>query len=292
MTTIRWPDVLPRPGNRKLKHLKGASVWFEVYEVGFNTYAFLEPYHEEEVLSYLVVGNKRAVQIDTGMGIGNVKKEIERLTDLPVTVVNTHAHSDHVGDNHRFEEVWIFDQDAEVGRLKKGKGPADCAGLVGPGTFLEEKAPPSFNPAKYESLPSPVTRRLHDEEVVDLGGRTLTVFHTPSESPGHICLLDGREGILFSGDAVIPGMIYTDPSTPDGERHLESLERLVGLGDRVKRLCPGHNEAVVSPDLLVKARDAFRKVIAGDAAPDEDGKRWRMYRFDGFGVALPKFSAW
>jgi glyoxylase-like metal-dependent hydrolase (beta-lactamase superfamily II) len=53
--------------------------------------------HFEEAISYLVLGAERAALIDTGMGIADIRAEVERLTDLPVTAVNTHSHYDHVG---------------------------------------------------------------------------------------------------------------------------------------------------------------------------------------------------
>ncbi len=83
-------------------------------------------------------------------------------------VVNTHAHTDHVGENYRFDEVWIFDDEAEIARLKRGKSQADCAGLVSPGSYIDP--PPEFDPATYQSHPSPVTQRLHHKEIIGLGG--------------------------------------------------------------------------------------------------------------------------
>jgi hypothetical protein len=54
------------------------------------------------------------------MGIGEIQAEVGALTDLPVIVVNGHSHYDHVGDDYRFEQVWAFDQDGEVARIKIG----------------------------------------------------------------------------------------------------------------------------------------------------------------------------
>ena len=177
----RWPDALPRPGNRRLKRLESASPWFEVYQVNADTFALLEPRHEEEVISYLALGSERAALIDTGMGISDVRAEVERLTDLPVVVVNTHAHFDHVGGDHRFGEVWAFDDASEVARIERGYSRAECAPFIGPGSYRE--LPDGFDPAAYEIRPSRVTRRLRHREAIELGARTLTVHHTPGHSP-------------------------------------------------------------------------------------------------------------
>ena len=51
--------------------------------------------HWEEPHSYLLLGEERAVIIDTGLGVADIRKKVEQLTDLPVSVVTTHVHWDH-----------------------------------------------------------------------------------------------------------------------------------------------------------------------------------------------------
>lgn len=118
--TTMWPEVLPRAGNRRLERLASLSPWFEIYKVSEGVFAVLEPSHTEEAISYLILGSKCSVLLDTGMGIADLRVEIERLTDLPVVVVNSHGHYDHIGDNHRFSEVRAFDADTDVARIEQG----------------------------------------------------------------------------------------------------------------------------------------------------------------------------
>ena len=280
-----WPAALPRPGNQRLKRLRSSAPWFAVYKVNTGTFALLEPRHYEEVLSYLILGAERAVLLDTGMGIGNVRTEVERLTDLPVVVINSHSHYDHVGDNHRFAEVWAFDDDAEVARIERGRARAECAHYLDPGTHLN--LPPGFDPAAYEIRPSPVTRRLHHREIIELGQRTLTVHHTPGHSPGSICLLDSRDGLLFTGDTFYPGMLYAHFSDSDLDIYRQSLGYLVGLLDQVSYLCPAHNEACVPKEMLLSAQEAFECITTGRATFETQGET-RIYRFEGFSVTAPQ----
>ena len=49
------------------------------------------------VYSYLVEGDERAVLLDTGCGLGDLKAYVESLTDKPYEVVLTHGHVDHAG---------------------------------------------------------------------------------------------------------------------------------------------------------------------------------------------------
>ncbi len=94
-----WCKPLPRPEYAQLKRLLPEEPWFEVYKVAPGTFAIYEPHQSEEVISYLIVGQKQAMLFDTGMGIGNIKRIVSRLTSLPVVVLNSHTHDDHVGGN-------------------------------------------------------------------------------------------------------------------------------------------------------------------------------------------------
>lgn len=279
-----WPDVLPRAGNRKLEKVESLSPWFEIYKVSEGVFAVLEPSHTEEAISYLILGSERAVLLDTGMGIANLQAEIERLTDLPVVVVNSHGHYDHIGDNHRFSEVWAFDADTDVARIEQGKSRADCVEYMETGLYLE--LPAGFDPAAYEILPSQVTRRLKHLEVIDLGGRTLTVHHTPGHTEGSICLQDSHDNLLFTGDTFYPGMMFAHFEDSDFAVYQKSIRYLVGLLPRVNHLCPSHNEAFVDKTALFRVQEAFEQIVA-DAAPFEIKGNARVYRFDGFGLMVP-----
>ncbi len=279
-----WPDGLPRPGNQRLEKLESVSPWFEVYLVGEGTFALLEPSHYEEVISYLILGSERGILLDTGMGIGNIQAEVEYFTELPVVVVNSHGHYDHVGDNYRFAEVWAYDHDVEIARIEGGKTRAECEHYLEPGSYTE--LPQGFDPAAYEIRPSLVTKRLQHLDTIDLGGRILTVHHTPGHSSGSICLLDSRADLLFTGDAFYPGMMYGHFEDSDFETYRRSMAHMVGLLPGVSHLCPAHNEAYVPKDALERVQDAFEQIVAGQA-PYELEEGARVYRFEGFGLMLP-----
>ncbi len=283
MESSGWPNVLPRLGNTQLKRLPSTLPWFQVYQVSQGIFAILEPQHYEETISYLILGTERAVLFDTGMGIANVRAEVKQLTGLPVVVVNSHGHYDHVGDNHRFSEVWAFDDDGEIARIERGRTCAECEHYLHPGSYLE--LPPSFDPASYEIKPSPVTRRLRHLESIELGGRSLEVHHTPGHSTGSISLLESRDGLLFTGDTFYPGMLYAHFVDSDFDAYRRSLEHLLGLLDRVSCLCPAHNEAYVPKEILLRVRDAFARIAAGQADFQVE-QNARVYRFEGFGLML------
>src|SRR5512139_2540129 len=95
--------------------------WHTVAQVEENVYRISEPLGAIEPRAgittanmYLVVGQDRAVLIDSGMGIGEVATEIGKLTSQPCAVLNTHSHWDHIGANSRFSECAIHEDEVEL----------------------------------------------------------------------------------------------------------------------------------------------------------------------------------
>lgn len=46
-------------------------------------------------IMYLLKGTKRAVLVDTCLGVGNIRSVVENITKLPITVLLSHGHVDH-----------------------------------------------------------------------------------------------------------------------------------------------------------------------------------------------------
>ncbi len=74
-----WCKQLPRPEYKKLIRMSTPDPWFEVYSVRPGVLAIYEPQQAEEVISYLILGKKRALLFDTGMGISDMKKLVQEL---------------------------------------------------------------------------------------------------------------------------------------------------------------------------------------------------------------------
>ncbi len=85
--------------------------WHEARQVSRGVWSIAEPSH---VTMWLIEGRDRAVLLDTGLGIARVRPVVEELTRLPVSVVNTHYHFDHVGGNHEFDDTAIHEAGAAL----------------------------------------------------------------------------------------------------------------------------------------------------------------------------------
>ena len=96
--------------------------------------------------------------------------------------------------------------------------------------------------ARVFSFPTP-TVRLSDGDVIKLAGREWTAVHTPGHTIDHLCLYDGEEGVLLSGDHVLPTITPHISGMSSGEDPLrdffESLDRVAGL-EGARLVLPAH----------------------------------------------------
>ena len=97
-----WWDNLPRPEWSTFEHIDQDQDWFDVYRIADGIFAIYESGQFEEVISFLVTGDDRALLFDTGLGIGDMTRVVEQLTDLEIVVLNSHTHYDHIGGNYQF----------------------------------------------------------------------------------------------------------------------------------------------------------------------------------------------
>lgn len=62
----------------------------------------------DKTVMYLINGTEKALLLDTGFGLTDLKETIRQLCGhKPLIVVNTHAHVDHNSGNNQFEEVYV-----------------------------------------------------------------------------------------------------------------------------------------------------------------------------------------
>lgn len=175
--------------------------WFEVYRVAPGVFAIYEPHQAEEVISYLIVGAKQAALFDTGMGISDIQKVTAELTALPIVVLNSHTHHDHVGGNWQFKDV--LGMDTAFTRASAQGTTAGAQDELGPDMICGE-LPRGFDARSYATRPWTITRWIHDGDHLDLGDRVLEILATPGHTPDAICLLDRQHGLLFTGDTITP----------------------------------------------------------------------------------------
>jgi glyoxylase-like metal-dependent hydrolase (beta-lactamase superfamily II) len=259
-----WCRPLPRPEYKTLQRVSVSDAWFEVYRVAPAVFAVYEPHQAEETISYLILGKKRAVLFDTGMGISDIKKVVAGLTPLPIIVLNSHTHNDHVGGNWEFETIYGMDTDFT---RKNAQGSREDAQAEITPDQVCGNLPRAFDRETYATRPWKITKYVHDGDRIDLGRRTLEVITVPGHTPDAISLLDRAHGLLFSGDTYYPARIWLYRPETDLEAYGASIRRLAALAPQLKMVLGAHNIPIASPSVLPRLVEAFAAVQARKIPP-------------------------
>jgi len=244
-----WCRALPRPEYRTLERVPVTDPWFEVYQVVPQVFAIYEPHQAEETISYLILGEKQALLFDTGMGISDIRKVTAELTHLPIIVLNSHTHNDHVGDNWRFSDV--YGMDTEFTRTNARGSREDAQAELAPDEICGS-LPAGFDAKAYAIKPFHIAHWLHNGDRIDLGGRVLQVISVPGHTPDSIALLDDKNGLLFTGDMFYAGPIYLYRPETDLDAYVVSMQKLAAMAQRLTLLLPAHNVPVGDPAILPK----------------------------------------
>ncbi|RNA67009.1 MBL fold metallo-hydrolase [Alteribacter keqinensis] len=227
--------------------------WFTVTQLDHATFGISEYGHWEKVHSYLLLGKDKAALIDTGLGIDNMKKITDQLTSLPVMVLTTHVHWDHIGSHGEYGDIFVHEQEEDwlvngIKGLPIDQIRKDVA------RDITLPVPASFNPEMYTPYQGKPAGTLKDGDTINLGDRELTIYHTPGHSPGHIAVFDVKNGFLFSGDLIYDETpVYAFFPSTSPEDLIRSLERMTNLNG-VKRIYGGHNSLGLDPDILEDVR--------------------------------------
>jgi len=226
-------------------------------------YTIEEPLHVESVKSYLVVGSERAVLIDTGMGVADIRALVETLTDVPVMVLNSHSHWDHIGGSHAFagaSEIMVHP--AGEAALRRGVDNIAMRAHLAADQLLGS-LPDGFD---YESVTIPganPTRLLNGGEIIDLGGRQLEILHTPGHCADLLVAFDRANNVLFSTDAAYAGALYAQLAGSDLDAYAESLQQLSALVPAIRAVYPSHGPSPIEPALIPRMQDAVTAAAAG-----------------------------
>jgi glyoxylase-like metal-dependent hydrolase (beta-lactamase superfamily II) len=274
--TPDWCKSLPRPEYKSLERFQVSDPWFEVYKVAPDTFAIYEPHQSEETISYLILGTQKALLFDTGMGISDIRKVVSELTKLPIIVLNSHTHNDHVGGNWQFDTIYSLDTDFS---RQNAKGSIiDAQAEIAPGEICGE-LPTNFDAKSYSTKPWTISKYVHDGDKIELGERIIEIITTPGHTPDSLCLYDASNKLLFTGDTYYPATIWLYRPETDLILYSNSVSRLEYQSRNIQTLLGAHNVPVAPPTILpilalasVELQPALLKK-KGHCKPAGQGKR-------------------
>lgn len=159
----------------------------------------------------LIVGTEKALLIDTGFGLSDIRPAVRRATRLPLIVMNSHVHTDHSGGNYQFDTVYI--PYIELSKILDGTLDRDRDSLFGSWREVRPKLAQYMTRGVQLTEKLRKTRYLPLPERFDLGGRTLTTAHLAGHTQDSSMAIDSLTRIAFVGDAVGPSVwLFLYPS--------------------------------------------------------------------------------
>lgn len=236
-----------------------------ISEIAHKTYA-INDYGMSSM--FVLVGEERALLIDSGVGLSDLNAVVRSVTDKPYDVAITHGHGDHIGGCCQLDRMYLHPADKEMFLTN------DVAFLDHYIELMKEMGSGEAYdvPRPIRTEKTPEVLELYDGQVFDLGNRKVRVIHTPNHTSGCCCFLDERERILFSGDAC-NGNLGLSESV---QTSLESLLKLKALESEYDRNFNGHIGYAGKPDCLPQPESTLNDciwicehILQGDA-PIED----------------------
>lgn len=207
----------------------------EIKQIDARTWIF----EEIGVRFFLLVGDKRALLIDSGMQTHNAKELAEQLTDLPLSLLNTHADPDHIGSNAEFDHFYM--------------NPAEATNY--------------YNSRKGSGIIDPVW----DGEIIDLGNRQLKIVEIPGHTPGSIAVIDQKYRRAFTGDPVQRhGRIFMFGIHREMHAYRLSLLKLQQYVNDFDEIYPSHADAPIDTAAIMELYDAAGKVLAGEISGKDE----------------------
>lgn len=234
---------------------KAMDKWFTINEIDSDTFSISEHEHWEEINCFLLCGTKRCALIDTGLGVINISDVVRTLTALPIMILTTHVHWDHIGSHRYFDNISVHE--AEKDWLST-KFPIPLQVVINNLMLKPCIFPESFSIDNYRIFQGEPNRVLHDNDIIDLGNRQIAVIHTPGHSPGHCCFYEPDRKYLYSGDLIYKGCLDAFYPTTDPMLFYHSVKKVRQLN--VDKILPAHHELNIPVELIKRIENAFAQL--------------------------------
>lgn len=248
------PHAIVTAGSQALAKGEMVDDYWAVQKLDGATYAIGEPRYYQGNYAYLLLGQKRALLFDSGSGTRDIRHVLAQLTKLPVTVIPSHLHYDHLGGIEPFSSVGMIDIPETRAAVVDGELEVGRYEYLG---FIDGRQPPYVR----------VTEWLKPGARIDLGGRVVELLHTPGHTAQAVSLFDPARHQLFSGDFIYPTTLYA--SLPGGSlsAYQQTANRLLATLPADTRIWAAHccriGEKISAPWLtMTDLRDLDRTLGA------------------------------
>ncbi len=234
---------------------------FTIYKIRPDIFLVRERACFEDVNCYLFIGKDKALLFDTGLGFGNIKEVVMGLTKLPIIVLNSHTHYDHIGGNYLFDSIIGINTDFSKNNTKGMTHEAIYSFYKQAYTFSSSLLP--CIPSDYFIFPFLANKFMDTNEKIELGELTLEIIKTPGHTPDGICLFDKKDSLLFSGDIINKGALFLHLSESDFNDFFISIEKLTTIRQFIKFVMPSHGSIELESSCISILDENIHEIIDG-----------------------------
>jgi hydroxyacylglutathione hydrolase len=167
-----------------------------------------------KVREFLIIGEDKALLIDTGFEYDHIYDEVKKITQKPIQVVLTHGDRDHCGGVESFECCYIHPDDSD---------------LISDQTII---------------------KKITAGDCIQIGQYTFEIIEIPGHTPGSIGLLDRKRQLLIGGDSIQVGPIYMFGKHRSLDTYIESLQKLIKEKDDIEVILPSHHRYPLTKDYI------------------------------------------
>ncbi|MGM9520991.1 MAG: MBL fold metallo-hydrolase [Oscillospiraceae bacterium] len=218
-----WKDAI-----RPLGVIHPIFPFGKVYKFRENIYSIYEYTFDGggDPWMHLIDGPEKALLIDTGFGIGNLRGLVEELVgDKEVIVVNTHPHIDHCWGNFQWDRAYCHEYAVPAEKSQHAKMWDILYDFEEGHGFIQDFKLSDIAPWKdYEII------GCRNHTIFNLGGDyEVEMIFLPGHDPGHCVFLDKHNRILFGGDSLLYVCTCGSdaPAKKDGRRMYHGEQKTV-----------------------------------------------------------------
>ena len=207
-----------------------------------------------DVAAYLIVGEERAVLLDTCFGFGDVKAAVEAITPLPLTVVLTHGHCDHICGVDCFDHAYMNLKDMPIFEEHRGIAFRRDSLVKIHGLELDE--------SEFRVIPDGILEDLPEDTDMDLGGVTLKLLMAPGHTPGSLCALIEEDRVLIIGDVCDDNVLLFEDTSSTVSEYMTALQRIKDMEGSYDLVLGNHGAFVFEKAIIDNVLECCRKILA------------------------------
>lgn len=210
-----------------------------------------------QVCMYLIVGDRRAVLLDTGFGVGSLKNYVDSLTDRPYDVIISHGHLDHAGGAGEFEHAFLNKRDWELEKYH----------CTDERRFFDVYHGSEWKPKKIEEADFIPFRTQPYQSVdegmnFDLGKVSLKPIAMPGHSLGSLIFLIPEDCVCITGDALGEHTLLQFQGCASIEEYKNSLIHLHTFESEFDIVLRNHGSYVSDKSIVEDSIELCEEILA------------------------------